>query len=145
VTTRRHDTRPLFMIGVAAELAGMHPQTLRMYERRGLVRPSRTARNTRLYSHADVALLARIQDLSESGLNLAGIERVLDLERRLARAERRIADLQAELEATVQAAREDVARARAGARAEIVHVRRAVTAVVPRYAPVVPTPPRTTR
>lgn len=129
------------MIGVAAELAGMHPQTLRMYERRGLVRPSRTARNTRLYSHADVALLARIQELSESGLNLAGIERVLDLERRLARAERRVQALQEELVATRIAARDEVARALRSTRAEIVHVRRPSTALVPRYTRVVPIPP----
>ncbi|MEW6582846.1 MAG: MerR family transcriptional regulator [Actinomycetota bacterium] len=130
------------MIGVAAELAGMHPQTLRLYERRGLVRPSRTARNTRLYSYADVAMLARIQELSESGLNLAGIERVLDLERRLERAERRIATLRAELQTVQRAAREEVARARMSGRAEIVHVRRSATALVPRYTPVIPSPPR---
>ena len=93
------DRRPLFMIGIAAELAGMHPQTLRVYERRGLVSPRRTARNTRLYSEADVARLRRIQELSESGLNLAGIERVMDLERRLERVERRLAAAQSELDA----------------------------------------------
>ena len=82
----RHGPR-VFLIGIAAELAGMHPQTLRVYERRGLITPQRTARNTRVYSEADVALLRRIQELSEEGLNLAGIERVLKLEQR-ARARR---------------------------------------------------------
>ena len=87
----------VFMISVAAELAGMHPQTLRVYERRGLITPQRTPRNTRLYSQADVELLQRIQALSEEGLNLAGIERVLDLEGRLARAELRAERLEAAL------------------------------------------------
>jgi MerR family transcriptional regulator/heat shock protein HspR len=135
------DTRPLLMISVAAELAGMHPQTLRLYERRGLVRPRRTAQNRRLYSHADVALLMRIQELSESGLNLAGIERVLELERRLERANRRIAALEAELAARDEAARRELDRVRRRARTEIVHIRSGGTALVPRYAPVV-TPPR---
>ena len=88
----------LFLIGIAAELAGMHPQTLRVYERRGLITPQRTARNTRVYSEADVALLRRIQELSEEGLNLAGVERVLELEQRVERAERRARDLAAELD-----------------------------------------------
>ena len=70
---QHHDSdRPLFMISVAAELAGMHPQTLRLYERRGLVRPQRTAKNTRRYSERDVERLQRIQELTELGLNLAG-------------------------------------------------------------------------
>ena len=72
--------RPLFMISIAAELASMHPQTLRMYERRGLLRPRRSAKNTRLYSQSDVQRLARIQELTDLGLNLAGVERVLALE-----------------------------------------------------------------
>ena len=87
----------MFLIGIAAELAGMHPQTLRVYERRGLITPQRTAKNTRVYSEKDVALLRRIQELSEEGLNLAGIERVLKLEARLERAERRARDLGTEL------------------------------------------------
>ena len=79
-----HDSdRPLFMISVAAELAGMHPQTLRLYERRGLVRPQRTAKNTRRYSERDVERLQRIQELTELGLNLAGVERVLAMEEQL--------------------------------------------------------------
>jgi MerR family transcriptional regulator, heat shock protein HspR len=139
VSEPRVDTRPLFMIGVAAELAGMHPQTLRVYERRGLVRPSRTARNTRLYSQADVALLARIQSLSDSGLNLAGIERVMALERDLARASRRIASLEAELADQAQEIRREKDRLRRASNSEIVLVRRQSMAVAPRYAPAVPT------
>jgi MerR family transcriptional regulator/heat shock protein HspR len=78
--------RGVFMISVAAELAEMHPQTLRMYEARGLITPKRSPKNTRLYSQADVELLRRIQRMtSEEGLNLAGVETVLDLEQRLQR------------------------------------------------------------
>jgi MerR family transcriptional regulator, heat shock protein HspR len=78
--------RGVFMISVAAELAEMHPQTLRMYEARGLITPKRSPKNTRLYSHADVERLRRIQQMtSEEGLNLAGVETVLELERRLER------------------------------------------------------------
>ena len=72
------------MISVAAELAEMHPQTLRMYEARGLIQPKRSPKNTRLYSHEDVERLRRIQEMTaEQGLNLAGVETVLELERRL--------------------------------------------------------------
>jgi MerR family transcriptional regulator/heat shock protein HspR len=121
-----------FLIGIAAELAGMHPQTLRVYERRGLITPRRSARNTRLYSEADVALLRRIQDLSEEGLNLAGIERVLRLEKRLERAERRARDLAAELDEAIGRHRDELAAAR-GARGQIVLAARDATALVPRY------------
>ena len=81
-------TGGFYLIGIVAELAGMHPQTLRLYERRGLIRPSRSAGSTRRYSDADLARLRRIQALSEAGLNIAGIERVLDLEQQLAEAQR---------------------------------------------------------
>jgi MerR family transcriptional regulator/heat shock protein HspR len=77
------------MISVAAELAHMHPQTLRMYEARGLIEPKRSPKNTRLYSQRDVELLRRIQELTAEGLNLAGVERVLELEGRVAELERR--------------------------------------------------------
>jgi MerR family transcriptional regulator, heat shock protein HspR len=73
----------VFMISVAAELAHMHPQTLRIYEARGLIQPKRSPKNTRLYSQRDVGRLRRIQQLTAEGLNLAGVERVLALERRL--------------------------------------------------------------
>ena len=75
--------RGVFMISVAAELAHMHPQTLRIYEARGLIHPKRSPKNTRLYSQRDVERLRRIQQLTAEGLNLAGVERVLALERRL--------------------------------------------------------------
>jgi len=81
--------RGVFMISVAAELAQMHPQTLRTYEARGLIEPQRSPKNTRLYSQRDVELLQRIQQLTAEGLNLVGVERVLALERRIAELEKR--------------------------------------------------------
>src|SRR5579863_3344029 len=82
--------RGVFMISVAAELAEMHPQTLRMYEARGLIEPKRSPKGTRLYSYADVARLRRIQEMTaELGMNLAGVERVLELEAELEAMTRR--------------------------------------------------------
>ena len=90
--------RPRYMISVAAELVGMHPQTLRMYEARGLVRPARTPGGTRLYSELDLDRLRLIQRLTgELGLNLAGVEHVLRLEDELRRLQARMARLEAEL------------------------------------------------
>ena len=95
--------RPRYMISVAAELAGMHPQTLRTYESKGLVRPKRTPGGTRLYSEADVERLRIIQRLTtELGLNLAGVELVLRLEDELRRAHAQIERLQAEQKQEVQ-------------------------------------------
>ena len=95
--------RPRYMISVAAELAGMHPQTLRTYESKGLVRPKRTPGGTRLYSEADVERLRIIQRLTtELGLNLAGVELVLRLEDELRRAHAQVERLQAELKQEVQ-------------------------------------------
>lgn len=97
--------RGVFMISVAAELAAMHPQTLRMYEARGLITPKRSPKNTRLYSQADVELLRRIQRMtSEEGLNLAGVETVLDLEQRLERMDAEMARMRkraAQMESTM--------------------------------------------
>jgi len=92
------DTRPRYMISVAADLVGMHPQTLRIYEQKGLVRPQRTAGNTRLYSDADVERLRLIQRLTtELGLNLAGVERVLLMEDELQRMRRRLQRMEKEM------------------------------------------------
>jgi MerR family transcriptional regulator/heat shock protein HspR len=92
------DERPRYMISVAAELVGMHPQTLRMYEQKGLVRPKRTAGNTRLYSEADLERLRLIQRLTgELGLNLAGVEAVLGLEGQLQRMQARMERLEGEM------------------------------------------------
>ena len=99
--------RGVFMISVAAELADMHPQTLRMYEARGLIEPKRSPKGTRLYSQEDVERLRRIQQMTaELGLNLAGVEKVLELEEQLERMRRRVAVLERrrdELEAEIAA------------------------------------------
>ena len=90
---------PVYMIGIAAELIGVHPQTLRMYEQKGLLRPRKSIKNTRLYSQEDVELGRYIQRLTqEMGTNLAGVKRILDLERKLERAEAENARLREELE-----------------------------------------------
>jgi len=95
--------RPIYMISVAAELVGMHPQTLRMYESRGLVRPKRTPGGTRLYSEADVERLRIVQRLTtELGLNLAGVELVLRLEDELRKAHAQVERLQEQLRREVQ-------------------------------------------
>ena len=97
------DERPRYMISVAAELVGMHPQTLRIYETRGLVRPRRTPGNTRLYSEWDLERLRVIQRLTtELGLNLAGVERVLQLEDEVERLYGRVASLERELRVEVE-------------------------------------------
>ncbi|HEV2982675.1 MAG TPA: helix-turn-helix transcriptional regulator [Solirubrobacteraceae bacterium] len=112
--------RGVFMISVAAELANMHPQTLRMYEARGLIEPRRSPKGTRLYSQHDVDKLRRIQEMTaELGLNLAGVERVLDLERQLERMNTRIEQLELEaLEAEVKLA-EQLEEVRRSFRAEL--------------------------
>lgn len=83
----------VYVISVAAELSGMHPQTLRIYERKGLVQPARTSGGSRRYSDADVALLQRISDLTSAGMNLVGVKRVLDLEARVAALEAEVESL----------------------------------------------------
>ena len=97
------DTRPRYMISVAADLVGIHPQTLRIYEAKGLVRPKRTPGNTRLYSEADLVRLREIQRLTtELGLNLAGVERVLSLQDELARVRAQLAKLEREMRQAVE-------------------------------------------
>lgn len=98
---RMERTRALYVISVAAELAGMHPQTLRIYERKGLVDPARTHGGSRRYSDDDIQLLRRIQELTNEGLNLAGVKRVLELEDDLARAQRELADAKAQASAAI--------------------------------------------
>jgi MerR family transcriptional regulator/heat shock protein HspR len=105
-TVRVSSDRGVFMISVAADLADMHPQTLRMYEARGLIEPKRSPKGTRLYSHEDVQRLRRIQEMTaELGMNLAGVERVFELEgqlesmsRKVRALERRAAELKSEVE-----------------------------------------------
>jgi MerR family transcriptional regulator/heat shock protein HspR len=113
--------RPVFMISVAAELAEMHPQTLRMYERRGLIQPKRSSKSTRLYSMDDVERLRRIQQLvGECGLNLAGVERVMQMEEQLVALQRRLEELQADMEALAMRAREELEAAHRSYRKELV-------------------------
>jgi MerR family transcriptional regulator, heat shock protein HspR len=91
--------RPVFMIGIASELIGVHPQTLRMYEQKGLLRPRKSIKKTRLYSQEDVELGRYIQRLTqEMGMNLAGVKRILDLEKQIARLEIENRNLREELE-----------------------------------------------
>jgi MerR family transcriptional regulator/heat shock protein HspR len=116
--------RGVFMISVAAELAEMHPQTLRMYEARGLIEPSRSPKGTRLYSHSDVEHLRRIQQMTaEFGLNLAGVERVLALEAEMV-------ELNAQLAAKALEAEE----ARRALEAELETLRRSMSANIVRYS-----------
>jgi len=113
--------RGVFMISVAAELADMHPQTLRMYEARGLIEPQRSPKGTRLYSQADVERLRRIQEMtSELGLNLAGVERVLELEEQLERASRRLEALERRSAEMRQEMEAELERVRKSFKAEIV-------------------------
>ncbi len=90
----RVDRRAVYIISVAAELAGVHPQTLRIYERKGLVHPHRTTGNTRRYSEADIRRLRRVQRLTQAGINLAGVKRIMDLEEELDRLQTRVAQLE---------------------------------------------------
>jgi MerR family transcriptional regulator, heat shock protein HspR len=100
---RRSGNRAVYVISVAAELAGMHPQTLRIYERKGLVDPARTGGGSRRYSDRDIEQLRRIQELTNAGLNLEGVKRVLALEAEVARLHRELAQ-------ALEEAREAIAR-----------------------------------
>jgi MerR family transcriptional regulator, heat shock protein HspR len=123
--------RGVFMISVAAELAEMHPQTLRMYEARGLIEPKRSPKGTRLYSQADVDKLRRIQEMTnELGLNLAGVERVLELEEQLERAARRLEALERRSAEMRRQMEDEIERIRASVRAELVPYRRIATDLV---------------
>ena len=122
ITASVDSERGVFMISVAAELAAMHPQTLRMYEARGLIEPQRSAKGTRLYSHADVERLRRIQELtSDGGMNLAGVEKVFELEGQLERMRRKVASL----ERRAEELQDEIAR--------LEEVRRSVKAELVRY------------
>ena len=115
----RHRTQAVYVISVAAELAGMHPQTLRIYERRGLVNPARTQGGNRRYSDEDIEVLRRITELAAEGMNLEGIRRVMQLEAEVER-------LRAELTASRDAARQAVSEAEARQRRDLVPLRQAM-------------------
>ncbi len=124
--------RGVYMISVAAELAGMHPQTLRIYEARGLITPKRSAKNTRLYSQQDVERLQRIQELtSELGMNLAGVQRVFELEREVERMRRRLRHLERQSERVQKELAEELERVRRSFKAELVRYEAPGQALVP--------------
>jgi MerR family transcriptional regulator, heat shock protein HspR len=131
VTAKVATTRGVFMISVAAELADMHPQTLRMYEARGLIEPQRSPKGTRLYSQEDVDRLRRIQEMTtELGMNLAGVERVFELETKLSRLQGKVDTL----ERRALALQDEIARleeVRREVRAEIVRYEAPGTALIP--------------
>jgi MerR family transcriptional regulator/heat shock protein HspR len=128
--------RGVYMISVAAELAGMHPQTLRIYETRGLITPKRSRGNTRLYSQDDVDRLRRIQELtSEMGMNLAGVERVFELEREMERMTARMLRIQREAERMEREMRSEIERVRRSFRFELVPYEPPEKALVPKNQP----------
>jgi MerR family transcriptional regulator, heat shock protein HspR len=138
LTARVEHDRGVFMISVAAELADMHPQTLRMYESRGLIEPKRSPKGTRLYSQADVERLRRIQEMTtDLGMNLAGVERVFELEDKLGRLQRKVEALEtrsAALEAEIEAREAEIERLeeiRRSVRAELVRYEAPGTALIP--------------
>jgi MerR family transcriptional regulator/heat shock protein HspR len=129
------------MISVAAELAEMHPQTLRMYEARGLIEPKRSPKGTRLYSHSDVEKLRRIQEMTnELGLNLAGVERVLALEEQLERSQRRLEALERRSEDMRREMAEELEAVRRSFRAELVPLKYTRAIVPARDAAPAPRP-----
>jgi MerR family transcriptional regulator/heat shock protein HspR len=121
------------MISVAAELAGMHPQTLRIYETRGLITPKRSPKNTRLYSQQDVDRLRRIQELtSELGMNLAGVERVFELEEQIERMRRRMRNLERHAHHVQEELQKEVERVRRSLKFELVPYESPSQALMPR-------------
>ena len=132
VTARVEHDRGVFMISVAAELADMHPQTLRMYEARGLIEPKRSPKGTRLYSQDDVERLRRIQEMTtELGMNLAGVERVFELEDKLGRLQRKV-DMLEKRAAVLQDEIQQLEAVRRSVRADIVRYEEAPgTALIP--------------
>ena len=126
-----HD-RGVFMISVAAELAGMHPQTLRMYESRGLIAPKRSPKGTRLYSQQDVDRLRRIQEMTaDLGMNLAGVDRVFQLEAQLERMGRRLEALEQHSDELRTQMAAEIESVRRSFRAELVRYEAPGTALVP--------------
>ncbi|MEX2253605.1 MAG: MerR family transcriptional regulator [Thermoleophilaceae bacterium] len=126
------EVRGVFMISVAAELAGMHPQTLRIYEARGLITPKRSPKNTRLYSRADVERLQRIQELTgELGMNLAGVEKVFEMEGEIERMRRRMRTLERQADRVQQELQEEIDRVRRSVRRELVPYEPPEQALIP--------------
>jgi MerR family transcriptional regulator, heat shock protein HspR len=131
ITAHVDHERGVFMISVAAELAAMHPQTLRMYEARGLIEPKRSPKGTRLYSQADVERLRRIQEMTtELGMNLAGVERVFELEDKLELLQRKV-DKMEKRAIALQEEIERLEEVRRSVKAEIVRYEAPGTALIP--------------
>ena len=127
--------RGVYMISVAAELAGMHPQTLRIYETRGLITPKRSPKNTRLYSQEDVDRLRRIQELtSDLGMNLAGVERVFELEEQIERMQRRMRNLERHAQRVQDELHKELERVRRSLKYELVPYEPPSQALMPRAA-----------
>ena len=125
-------SRGVYMISVAAELAGMHPQTLRIYESRGLIEPKRSPKNTRLYSQEDVDRLRRIQELtSDMGMNLAGVEKVFELEEEIDRMRRRMRSLEKQAERLERQMAAELDRVRRSFKRELVPYQAPGQALVP--------------
>jgi len=125
----------VYMISVAAELAGMHPQTLRIYETRGLITPKRSPKNTRLYSQDDVERLRRIQELtSELGMNLAGVERVFELEEEIERMRRRMRNIERQAQRVRDGLNQELERVRRSLKHELVLYQPPSQALTPRKA-----------
>ncbi len=112
--------RAVFVISVAAELAGMHPQTLRIYERKGLIEPFRTSGGTRRYSQEDIDRLNQIQELTEQGLNLEGVKQVIEYQDQIAKLEKRVASLEAKLDSLQREAERRLSEVHRSYRHEIV-------------------------
>jgi MerR family transcriptional regulator/heat shock protein HspR len=106
-TSKERQERAVYIISVAAELAGMHPQTLRIYERKGLLRPARTAGNTRRYSERDIDRLREIHELTERGVNLAGVKMVMEMQAKLERVRTELEEMGRELERRRERARDE--------------------------------------
>ena len=125
--------RGVYMISVAAELAGMHPQTLRIYESRGLIAPKRSPKNTRLYSKDDVDRLLRIKALTtELGMNLAGVEKVVELEEQIGRMQRRMRNLERQANRIQEELHAEIERVRKSFKAELVPYEAPGTALLPK-------------
>ena len=132
ITAKVATSRGVFMISVAAELAEMHPQTLRMYEARGLIEPQRSPKGTRLYSQDDVDRLRRIQQMTaELGMNLAGVERVLEMEEQLERMSRRVEQLERRAERLQAEMEQQLAEVKRSFKAEIVRYQAPGVSLVP--------------
>jgi MerR family transcriptional regulator/heat shock protein HspR len=133
---KRPDERAVFVISVAAELAGVHPQTLRIYERKGLVRPKRTTSNSRRYSERDIERLREIQELtSEKKVNLAGVQRIIELTEEIDRLEARVSKLEAELARQARRHRQELEMVRRAARRDLVPYSSAIVRYEPLQQP----------